>query len=321
MATDSRQQALQAWLQQAWPKPLQRLRPASADASFRRYFRVDEQGSGRSLIVMDAPPQHEDCRPFVHITELIRGVGVNAPEILAQDVEQGFLLLADLGNRTYLDHLPDNADALYHDAIDALIRMQRISSDLPAYDSRLLTQEMALLEQWYLNVHLGVTLDDSQKQVLDHAMQLLVDSALQQPQVFVHRDYHSRNLMLTEHNNPGVIDYQDAVNGALTYDLVSLFKDCYIAWPRERVLQWLTQYLDKSERNCDHEQFVRWFDWMGVQRHLKVLGIFARLHHRDGKPQYLNDLPLTLRYVLDSCARYPELQALHRLLSQVHRAA
>ena len=321
VVTDARQQALQDWLQQAWPRPLLHLRPASADASFRRYFRVDEQGSDRSFIVMDAPPEHEDCRPFVHITKLIRGVGVNAPDILAQDVEQGFLLLADLGRRTYLDHLHDNADALYSDAIDALIRMQSISNDLPAYDSRLLTQEMDLLEQWYLNVHLGISLDDGQKQVLEHAMQLLVDNALEQPQVFVHRDYHSRNLMLTEHNNPGVIDYQDAVNGALTYDLVSLFRDCYIQWPRARVLQWLTQYLDKSGQDCDREQFLRWFDWMGVQRHLKVLGIFARLHHRDGKPQYLNDLPLTLRYVLDSCARYPELQALHRLLSQIHAAA
>ncbi len=314
---DSRIESIQHWLQQCWPKPLSNLRPASADASFRRYFRVDEAGSGRSLIVMDAPPAYEDCRPFVHITELIRGVGVNAPEILAQDIEQGFLLLADLGNRTYLDHLPGNADALYSDAIDALIRMQGIHSDLPAYDASLLTQEMALLEQWYLNVHLGVTLDGGQKQVLENAMQLLVDNALEQPQVFVHRDYHSRNLMVADANNPGVIDYQDAVIGAVTYDLVSLFKDCYIEWPRERVEHWLAQYLDKCGQRFEHQQFIRWFDLMGVQRHLKVLGIFARLNHRDGKSQYLNDLPLTLKYVLNTCDHYAELHALRNLLTKV----
>ncbi len=314
---DSRIESIQQWLQQCWPRPLTNLRPASADASFRRYFRVDDAGGGHSLIVMDAPPEHEDCRPFVRITELIRGVGVNAPEILAQDTEQGFLLLEDLGSRTFLDHLRDNADALYSDAMDALIRMQGIHSDLPAYDASLLTQEMALLEQWYLNVHLGVTLDDEQKQVLENAMQLLVDNALEQPQVFVHRDYHSRNLMVTDANNPGVIDYQDAVVGAITYDLVSLFKDCYIEWPRERVEHWLAQYLDKCGQRFEQQQFIRWFDLMGVQRHLKVLGIFARLNHRDGKSQYLNDLPLTLKYVLNTCEHYAELHALRNLLTKV----
>ncbi len=313
-STDPRLQTLQHWLSEHWPRPLHNLRAASSDASFRRYFRADDEETPHSLIVMDAPPRHEDCRPFISVTGLLRDAGVHAPKILAQDVEQGFLLLEDLGNTTYLQRLPQQADELYSDAIDALIRMQTIRAQLPVYDEDLLQDEMQLFEQWYCNTHLGVSLSAKQQAVLHKATQQLIDSALSQPQVFVHRDYHSRNLMICDDNNPGVIDYQDAVIGPLSYDLVSLFKDCYIGWPRHRVEQWLELYWQRSGMSASYEQLLHWFDWTGVQRHLKVLGIFARLHHRDGKAQYLDDMPLTHKYLIDACTRYAPLHPLHDLL-------
>jgi hypothetical protein len=226
-------------------------------------------------------------------------------------------LLEDLGDRQYLDNLDDDSsDTLYNDALVALVNMQRIQNHLPPYDQQRLQDEMSLFEPWYLNRHLGIKLDDHQKSVLQSVFDLLTASALQQPTVFVHRDYHSRNLMLVDYNNPGVIDYQDAVIGPVTYDLVSLFKDCYIEWPRDRVEQWLDRYLQLTTINIpvDRNHFIRWFDLMGVQRHLKVLGIFARLNYRDGKSQYLNDLPLTLKYVVDACHQYDELSPLLNLL-------
>lgn len=271
---------------------------------------------------MDAPPDKEDCTPFIHITHLLRGVKVNAPAILKQNTEQGFLLLSDLGEQPYLNQLTnENANELYTDAIAALIKMQKISNDLPAYNEQRLSDEMDLFESWYLNRHLNTDLNNEQKSNLEKVFALLIDNALEQPQVFVHRDYHSRNLMLIDkgnaEDNPGVIDYQDAVIGPVTYDLVSLFKDCYIEWPREKVESWLDEYLHESEHNFDRQQFIRWFDFMGVQRHLKVLGIFARLNYRDGKQQYLNDLPLTLKYVVDACALYDELEPLSHILKQL----
>ena len=266
---------------------------------------------------MDAPTDKEDCTPFIHITELLRSVNVNAPDIITMDLEQGFLLLDDLGNRQYLDHLNvDSCSNLYNDALIALTNMQRIQDHLPPYDRQRLHDEMGLFEPWYLNRHLGISLDDEQKSTLGSIFDLLIESALEQPQVFVHRDYHSRNLMLVDDGNPGVIDYQDAVIGPLTYDLVSLFKDCYIEWPREKIEHWLDKYLQLTSINIpvDRGQFIRWFDLMGVQRHLKVLGIFARLNYRDGKSQYLNDLPLTLKYVVNACNQYDELSPLLNLL-------
>lgn len=264
---------------------------------------------------MDAPPDKEDCSSFIHVTELLRNAGVNAPAILAQDLSLGFLMLDDLGSQPYLDLLNENnADTLYTDAIDAIIKMQGINDDLPAYDQQKLQNEMDLFETWYLNRHLDVRLSATQQAALTDICKLLIDSALEQPQTFVHRDYHSRNLMKVEHNNPGVIDYQDAVHGPITYDLVSLFKDCYIEWPRTRVEGWLKGYLAQTNLDVDFETFLRWFDFMGVQRHLKVLGIFCRLNYRDGKSQYLNDLPLTLSYVADACQRYKTLEPLHELL-------
>lgn len=309
---------LQAWLKSIPDHELADIRPASADASFRRYFRVTDTVTGQTFVVMDAPPDKEDCGPFVHITQLLRGVHVNAPAIITMDLERGFLLLDDLGDRQYLDHLDENSsETLYHDALIALVNMQRIQDHLPSYDRQRLLDEMELFEPWYLNRHLGIELDARQTSMLNSIFDLLIDSALEQPQVFVHRDYHSRNLMLVDSNNPGVIDYQDAVIGPVTYDLVSLFKDCYIEWPRAKVEYWLDRYLELTpvgitvDRTC----FIRWFDLMGVQRHLKVLGIFARLNYRDGKSRYLDDLPLTLRYVLDCCERYSELAPLRDLLA------
>lgn len=313
-----RENLLKDWLASLSEYSLSDIRPASADASFRRYFRVTDRNNGNTYIVMDAPPDKEDCTTFIHVTHLLRGVGVNAPDILKENNEQGFLLLSDLGDKPYLDHLSDEcADAMYADAISALIQMQTIKNNLPAYDEQRLRNEMGLFESWYLNKHLDAVLNDKQKVDLETTFSLLIENALEQPQVFVHRDYHSRNLMLLDKDNPGVIDFQDAVIGPITYDLVSLFKDCYIEWPRDKIENWLDDYLKKSACAFDKQQLIRWFDLMGVQRHLKVLGIFARLNYRDGKAQYLNDLPLTLKYVVDACKRYQQLEPLQHLLEQL----
>jgi aminoglycoside/choline kinase family phosphotransferase len=292
------------------------LNPASADASFRRYFRVAHAGD--SYVVMDAPPDKEDSRPFVRISAMFFDLGLNVPEVIDEDPRQGFLLLSDLGSTPYLDVLSEaTVERLYGDALGALAIIQAcIPADnaLPAYDRTLLLNEMALCREWLIGKHLGVTLDPAQDDVLDAAFALLVDNALQQPQVCVHRDYHSRNLMLTDSNNPGILDFQDAVIGPVTYDLVSLLRDCYIAWPRARVEDWALGYHDLAlqsgilrEGHDDPQHFLRWFDLMGMQRHLKAAGIFARLNHRDGKSGYLQDIPRTLGYVVEVAARYSEL--------------
>ncbi len=314
-----RQSQLQQWLESLAENTYTSLQPASADASFRQYFRVTNTQDNKTYVVMDAPPEKENCHLFVLVTELIRGVGVNAPDIIALDLQQGFLLLDDLGNKPYLDHLNnDTAGELYIDAINTLIKMQTIDAMLPAYNETLLQTELDLFETWYLNRHLNIQLNENQKSSLNLIFKILIESAEEQPQVFVHRDYHSRNLMITDNNNPGVIDYQDAVIGPITYDLVSLFKDCYIQWPEEKIEHWLDLYLARLTPThfIEKETLLRWFDLMGVQRHLKVLGIFARLNYRDGKSQYLNDLPLTLKYVIDVCDKYDELQPLKQLLEE-----
>ncbi len=313
-----RQSQLQQWLESLAENTYTNLQPASADASFRKYFRVSNTQDNKTYIAMDAPPEKENSHQFVLVTELIRSVGVNAPDIIALDLQQGFLLLDDLGSKPYLDYLTiDTAENLYIDAINALVKMQTIDAMLPAYDEKLLQTEMDLFETWYLNRHLDIQLSEDQKASLDSIFTLLIKSAIQQPQVFVHRDYHSRNLMITD-NNPGVIDYQDAVIGPITYDLVSLFKDCYIEWPGEKIEHWLDLYLARLTPThfIEKATLKRWFDLMGVQRHLKVLGIFARLNYRDGKSHYLNDLPLTLKYIVDTCDRYKELQPLKQLLEE-----
>jgi len=315
---------LRLWLESIEENTFTDIQPASSDASFRRYFRVLNKKEKRHYIVMDAPPDKEDCHPFIHITKLIRQTGVQAAEIHAQNISRGFLLLADLGSRPYLNELNnENADRLYSDAINALIKMQRIEAILPVYNKQCLQDEMDLFERWYLQQHLNITLNPEQKSRLEETFALLINNAEEQPQVFVHRDYHSRNLMLTEKNNPGVIDHQDAVTGPITYDLVSLFKDCYIEWPTEKIDYWLQQYLSRLTINYSitPQTLRHWFDLMGVQRHLKVLGIFTRLNYRDGKAQYLNDLPLTLKYIVDSCEKHSELTALKKLLNETVLAA
>jgi aminoglycoside/choline kinase family phosphotransferase len=317
-----RLEQLNHWLTHAVGLPAYDIAPASADASFRRYFRV--RFDGESRIVMDAPPEKEDSRPFIRIARQLQAIGLHVPEVLAEDLEQGFLLLSDLGSRQYLEALtPQNADRLYGDAMAALTALQAHgpqAGELPPYDRALLWREMELFRDWYLGRHLGLSLSDSEQQLLDETFALLSANALAQPAVSVHRDYHSRNLMVCE-RNPGILDFQDAVHGPLTYDLVSLLRDCYIAWPRERVEGWVQGYHDMAVdhgilREHQEERFLRWFDLMGVQRHLKASGIFARLNHRDGKPGYLNDIPRTLGYVAEVSARYAELGPFLHLLEE-----
>ncbi len=291
------------------------LEPASADASFRRYFRV--RTARGTHILMDAPPEHEDCRPFVRIAGLLRGAGVHAPEVVDADLDAGFLLLEDFGDETYLEAIaqPARAGRLYSDALTALIRMQQITDEVPAYDERLLRFELSLFEDWYLVRHLGVAPPAWLAEINDQ----LVAQALAQPQVFVHRDYHARNLMFVAEKNPGVLDFQDAVRGPVTYDLVSLLRDAYVGWSDDQVDAWLTEYralATEAGIDCgpDAATFRRWFDLMGLQRQLKVAGIFARLNHRDGKARYLADIPRTLGYARRAAARYPEFAPLARWL-------
>lgn len=322
---DQRLRNLQTWLTETLQLDLQSIAPASSDASFRRYFRAVQAG-GPSLIVMDAPPEQEDSRPFVDVAERLRAIGLNVPDVLAADLKQGYLLLSDLGDRRYLDLLnDDNADALYRDALDALERLQvqgPRDSSLPAYDRQLLLTEMQLFPDWLLLRHLQLELSSGQQALLAEAFALLADVALEQPRVCVHRDYHSRNLMVMDEDNPGLLDFQDAVVGPLHYDLVSLLRDCYIAWPRERVEAWALAYRQRSRiralsGDVSDATWLRWFDLMGVQRHLKASGIFARLWHRDGKSGYLADIPQTLHYLVEVTDRYPELSALHALLREL----
>ena len=317
-----RQQQIKTWLAGLWPGRSFALAPASADASFRRYFRV--WYGDQTRIVMDAPPDKEDCRPFVAMAEALRGLGLNAPEVLDGDLDQGLLLLTDLGSRQYLAELNERSVAgLYDDALAALARLQTGGDPgsplLPPYDSALLHREMELFRDWFLGRLLGLELSVTEQRTLDQAFAALAGNALEQPLVWVHRDYHSRNLMITAPDNPGVLDFQDAVAGAVTYDLVSLLRDCYIAWPRPQVEAWALDHRARLQALGmtgldDAGQFLRWFDLMGVQRHLKAVGIFARLNLRDGKPGYLLDIPRTLGYVLEVASRYPELAGLGNLL-------
>ncbi len=362
-----RQQQLTKWLDSLFPNEQFTLAPASADASFRRYFRVTFQhhekndgqayrreqpemqgvaqrapthtsqvGEARAstqrsrsgaqqagtLIVMDAPPEHEDCRPFLHIAKLFEEAGTHVPHVYAQDLEQGFLLLSDLGDTTYLQALTAaNARGLYGAATDALIKIQLASreGELPAYDQALLLREMRLFPEWYIAKHLDIPISDAQNAKLETLFARIIANNLAQPRVYVHRDYHSRNLMKLEEGNPGILDFQDAVYGPITYDLASLFKDAYIRWEEAEIIDWLVRYWEKARKAglpvaSDFSEFYRDYEWMGVQRHLKVLGIFARLYHRDGKDGYLKDLPLVMAYLRAACARYIDLKPLLNLL-------
>ena len=314
-----RLQALQAWAARQLGGDSLDIAPASADASFRRYFRVTAKG--RDYIVMDAPPAHEDCRPFIAVARLFGAAGVHVPQVLAQDLDQGFLLLTDLGNTTYLSALNEStARELYLASNDALIRIQQASRPgvLPEYDRALLTRELMLFPEWYVAKHLGVAMKDEQKAILDTVFERILANNLAQPQVYVHRDWHSRNLMVSE-PNPGILDFQDAVYGAITYDLASIYRDAYIQWDEEHQIDWVIRYWEKARAarlpvREDFGDFWRDFEWMGAQRHIKVLGIFARLYHRDGKDGYLKDMPLVMHYLRKVCERYDELKPLLFLL-------
>ena len=319
---DVRRAALEAWLGRELRAGFT-LTPASEDASFRRYWRAT-LADGASYVAMDAPPDKEDCRPFVRVARMLLDAGVHAPQVIAQDLAQGFLLLSDLGTRTYLHELnAANAASLFSDATDALVRWQLASraGELPPYDEALLRREMNLFPEWYVGRHLKKELSAEQRERLETIFRLLVESALAQPVVYVHRDYMPRNLMVCD-PNPGVLDFQDAVLGPITYDVVSLFRDAFISWDEERVLDWSVRYWEKAKRAqlpvaADFGEFWRAFEWMGLQRHLKVLGIFARINYRDGKPKYLADTPRFLAYARDVAKRYSALAPLTRLLDEL----
>ena len=318
---------LENWVKEQFPEKPFTLQPASADASFRRYFRVSFQD--QTLIAMDAPPQQEDCTPFIQVAKILAATGVHVPKIVAQNLDQGFLLLSDLGDTTFLQALNnqmDSADQLYGDAIDALIKLQlsQQMEGLPGYDEALLLKELNLFPDWYVAKHLRVAITEKQQAVLQSIFTRIIQNNIAQPQVLVHRDFHSRNLMVTS-PNPGIIDFQDAVVGPITYDLVSLLKDAYIRWDEERILDWMIRYWEKARKaglpvSTDFAEFYRDFEWMGVQRHIKILGVFSRLYYRDGKENYLNDLPLVMEYLRKTCKRYRELHLLLNLLDELNPA-
>ncbi len=299
--------------------------PASGDASFRRYFRLHTEQE--SFIAMDAPPEQEDCKPFIRIAGYLEAMQLNAPRILEANLDDGFLLLTDLGSTQYLDKLqvdPDAATSLYDNALRVLNLMQNrgaaFQSLLPQYDSALLDFELSLFRHWLCEEHLDIEFSDDEESSWRQLCDMLVSNALDQPQVFVHRDYHSRNLMVTGKNDPGILDFQDAVEGPLTYDLVSLLRDCYVQWPQARVSDWAYSFYDSidesTQKQLDESQFMRYFELMGVQRHLKAAGIFARLNHRDGKPGYMTDIPRTLSYIVELGPRYEELTFLVDLINE-----
>ena len=295
---------------------------ASADASFRRYFRIVHDNV--PYIVMDAPPEHLKIETFINISKRFLQFGLNVPEIFEWSKCEGFALITDFGNTTYLNILNHaNADNLYEDAIDSLINLQLATDSdpdfLPPYDSSLLNREMNLFRDWYLPEHRNMTVTNKISDVLDYNFEILTNKALEQPKVWVHLDYHSRNLMYLEKGNPGILDFQDAVHGPITYDLMSLLRDCYIVWPDEKIQQWIDLYLKKASQaglvnGIDAKQFVEWFDWMGIQRHVKVAGIFSRLFYRDGKSQYLDDIPTVMNYLESVSGKYRELDSLHKLV-------
>jgi len=293
------------------------LAPASTDASFRRYFRLAYNGETR--IVMDAPPEREKCDAYIDIDTRLLAAGVHVPAILGKDLDQGFLLLSDLGTVLYLDALTeDSAEDLYGDALTALADIQTLAdkNGLPSYDEKLLLQEMSLFPDWLLGRHLQISLPERLQNELQDIFAFLAANALEQPRVFVHRDYHSRNLMVCPGRNPGIVDFQDAVDGPVTYDLVSLLKDCYIKWPRKKINNWALGFRRQVHGSAafDDATFLRWFDLMGVQRHLKASGIFARLYHRDHKDGFLKDIPRTLSYIVDLGQEYAELNPLVELI-------
>ena len=322
---DERATAIQAWVASRLNSGEIDMQPASGDASFRRYFRISSGAD--TWIAMDAPPDKEDCKPFMRVAGLLRRAGLHAPEVVEADLEQGFLLLTDLGRQTYLDVLGDeNADALFADAVTALVQMQAAikTGDLPLYNKELLQGELDWYPDWYLARHLGTAFSKTETEVWRETCAALIDNAVSQPQVFVHRDYMPRNLMISE-PNPGIIDFQDAVLGPVTYDLLSLFRDAFISWDEKRVMEWVRRYWHAAQEARlslpgDYQDFVRDFDWMGVQRHLKVIGIFSRLNYRDGKSGYLAEIPRFVEYIRLVGAKYSAFSGLLRVFDRVESA-
>lgn len=327
---EERRLALREWLTNLPDQELliETMRLASADASFRQFYRIDTK-SGNSLIAVDAPPATENSAAYIKVADLFRQMNLSVPEVFAQDLAQGFLLVSDMGQHTYAHVLNnDTAHKLYLDAIDSLILLQTQSQPdvLPEYDRAFLLRELNIFTEWYIGKHLGVTLTEAQTKTLDKVFDHLLASAMAQPQVFVHRDFHSRNLIWMDKGNPGIVDFQDAVYGPLTYDLVSLLRDAYVQWDEEMVLDWAIRYWEKAKRAglpvpTDIDNFYRDFEWMGLQRHLKILGIFTRLSHRDGKDTYLADIPTVMEYIRKTAHRYKELVPLLRLLDELENTA
>jgi aminoglycoside/choline kinase family phosphotransferase len=317
-----RHKELMAWTQEVLHDTDCYIKSASSDASFRSYWRVFSKG--KTFIVMDAPLEYEDCTPFIRISNILHDAGLHVPIVIEQDLTQGFLLLSDLGTVQYLSILSEqNFKTLYKDALSALHTMQQKSNlnEIPLYNHNLLLSELELFEKWFVNVHVDVRLSEKQQATIQNCNKILINNALDQPQVFVHRDYHSRNLMKVKDNNPGILDFQDAVIGPVTYDLVSLLRDCYIQWDEESVNHmaddFRQQYNKINSTNYSKQQWQRWFDLMGLQRHLKVVGIFCRLNYRDNKPNYLKDLNLTLCYIKSTCKKYPEFFRLLELIKEI----
>lgn len=317
--SDTRQSDLIEWINQRSPFQCQRLEVVSGDASFRRYFRFQDQG--KSIIAVDAPPEKENSQVFVQVAKAYLTSGVVVPEILAADCNLGFYCQQDFGDRLFADEVkPDNCHALYTEALAYLPAIQSCTATeqgrLPNFDQQLLDSEYALFSHWLIEVHLNLSLEPQQKAIINQAFQVLTDNFKQQPQVGVHRDYHSRNLMILENGNIGVIDFQDAVIGPITYDAASLLRDCYQVWPDAMVYSVLKEWHGRYYNQYDWSQFKRWFDLTGIQRHAKASGIFARLWHRDGKLTYLQDIPRTLDYLINVANKYPQLQAFAELVKE-----
>lgn len=305
---------IQEWLTKT-PYKDYKLTVASADASFRKYYRLtlDE----KTVLLMDSSLEKDSLAPFLDVTQRLLKLKIKAPKILEKNIEDGFLIIEDFGNTHYLNILDEtNFEKLYLDAIDVIVEMQKADvKDLPLYDRAFLHFEMDLMQEWYIEKFHRITLDENQKEILENSLKLISNVVLSQPQnVFVHRDFHSRNILLTPQNELGIIDYQDAMNGAITYDLVSLLKDCYIEFEREKIEKLALKFRDKLALDISDAEFIKWFDFMGLQRHIKVLGVFSRLYLRDGKNGYLNDIPLVLKYVTQTALRYKETKNLANML-------
>ena len=318
----NRERILDHWLESVLNTKNYTRLPLAGDASARRYYRILKDN--QPFVVMDAPPP-EDPKLFADIAAGLKAHGLSVPDIFASDFNQGFLLLSDFGDRLYLGELNDHTvDNLYQDAFSALIELQHCKMQVPAFNRTFLLNQLGIFEEWYLKTHKSFQICEKTRSIFQPIYELLFETILQQPQVLVHRDYHSRNLMILPDKNPGIIDFQDAMLGPITYDLLSLLQDCYISWPRQRVEQWVLDFQQQLverqslSKNVSSTEFLKWFEWTAIQRHLKNLGIFSRLYYRDKKAGYLKDIPLLLKYIREICQRYKELEPLGAFFATHH---